>query len=321
MAHTEGIQRYVNHAKAAVGSLAGLAGISLTERRIRADHYAALVQEPYPPELSVRDTFVVCPGKEIFVRIYRPESPNQALPTIVYLHGGSFVAGSPQGHDFITASLAWNAGVQVISVHYRRAPENPYPAPLEDSYDVLCWAAREHRLLGIDPAKLAVAGDSAGGNLAAACALLARDKKGPLPALQLLLYPTLDADVETHSYIHNTNDAFLTRESMIFALKSYLQGKLDTPDGYALPMRADNHAHLPAALILVADHDPLMDDGIRYQQKLLADGTAAQLRVGKGLIHGFLRARRFCTVAEAEFQAMCKWVRDAFGTLPPNQPW
>lgn len=128
MAYDPGIQAYVERARRALGDMAGLKALTLAQRRVRADRYAALVREPYPESLEVSDTYIVQPGHEIPVRVYRPRAEGP-LPTIVYLHGGSFVAGSPQGHDFITTSLACNTGAQVLSVHYRRAPENPIPRP------------------------------------------------------------------------------------------------------------------------------------------------------------------------------------------------
>ncbi|MVW79532.1 alpha/beta hydrolase [Bordetella sp. 02P26C-1] len=319
MAYDSGIQAYVEQARQTLGNMAGLK-ITLSQRRTRADQYAALVREPYPAFLEVSDTYIVKPGYEIPVRIYRPKRSGP-LPTIVYLHGGSFVAGSPQGHDFITASLACNTGAQVLSVHYRRAPENPYPAPTQDAYDALCWALEEAELLNVDPERIAVAGDSAGGNLAAACALMARDKNGPALRMQALIYPTLDADLDTPSYLNNTEDAFLTRDAMTFALNAFLENDLSTQDGYALPMRAADHSRLPPAFMLLADHDPLLDDGLRYAEKLRAAGTDAQTRVGKGMIHGFLRARRFSEVAESEFQALCDALRKALNLPEPAQRW
>jgi acetyl esterase len=321
MAYDPGIQEYVARMRKALEEMGELGALSLSQRRARADRQAELINEPYPESLKVSDTYIVLPGREIPVRVYRPRAPGPH-PAIVYLHGGSFVAGSPQGHDFITASLACNTGAQVLSVHYRRAPENPYPAPTDDAYEALSWAAREARLLDIDPQRIAVAGDSAGGNLAAACALLARDRGGPALRMQALIYPALDADLDTHSYLHNTQDAFLTREAMAFALESFLpSGAAATRDGYALPMRAADHAGLPAAYLLLADHDPLLDDGTRYAEKLRAAGNAVELRIGKGMVHGFLRARRLSAAVDAEFHRLCGALRQALELPEPAERW
>jgi len=320
MAYDPGIQAYVDRLRDALGEMGALGNLTLAQMRARADRSGALVREPYPAYLEVSDTYIVLPGREIPVRIYRPRA-DVPLPTIVYLHGGSFMAGSPGSHDFITASLACNTGAQVLSVHYRRAPENPYPAPTDDAYEALCWAAREADLLRVDPNRLAVAGDSAGGNLAAACALLARDRGGPALRMQALAYPTLDADFDTHSYLHNTEDAFLTRQAMAAALESFLPSHTATQDGYALPMRAADHAGLPPAYLMLADHDPLLDDGTRYAEKLSAAGVAVQSSIGKGMIHGFLRARRSSVVADAEFHKMCAALRQALALPEPAVRW
>ncbi|ARP81352.1 lipase [Bordetella genomosp. 8] len=322
MAYDPGIQDYVDRTRKALAEMGELGALTLAQRRARADRQAALISEPYPASLDVTDTYIVLPGREILVRVYRPRA-DAPLPAIVYLHGGSFVAGSPQGHDFITASLAANTGAQVLSVHYRRAPENPYPAPTEDAYEALTWAAREADMLGIDPDRLAVAGDSAGANLAAACALLARDRGGPRLRMQALAYPTLDADLDTPSYLHNTQDAFLTREGMAYALESFLPASAAAlrDDGYALPMRAASHAGLPPAYLLLADHDPLLDDGRRYAEKLSAAGVPVDMRIGVGMIHGFLRARRLSAAVDMEFHRMCKALRVALALPEPAQRW
>ncbi|WP_233238809.1 alpha/beta hydrolase [Bordetella sp. LUAb4] len=320
MAYDPGIQTYVDRLREALGEMGALGNLTLAQMRARADRSGALVKEPYPASLEVSDTYMVLPGREIPVRVYRPRADGP-LPAIVYLHGGSFMAGSPGSHDFITASLACNTGAQVLSVHYRRAPENPYPAPTDDAYEALCWAAREADLLRIDPNRLAVAGDSAGGNLAAACALLARDRGGPALCMQALIYPTLDADFDTHSYLHNTEDAFLTRQAMAAALKSFLPSDPARQDGYALPMRAADHTGLPPAYLMLADHDPLLDDGTRYAEKLRAAGGTAQVSIGKGMIHGFLRARRSSAAADAEFHQMCAALRQALALPQPAARW
>ncbi|CAM3549262.1 Carboxylesterase NlhH [Bordetella sputigena] len=322
MAYDPGIQQYVDRTRKALAEMGDLGSLTLAQRRARADRQAALMNEPYPASLAVNDTYIVLPGREILVRVYRPRS-DAPLPAIVYLHGGSFVAGSPQGHDFITASLAFNTGALVLSVHYRRAPENPYPAPTDDACEALTWAAREAAMLGIDADRIAIAGDSAGGNLAAACALLARDRGGPRLRMQALIYPTLDADLDTPSYLHNTQDAFLTREAMAYALESFLPPTVGAmrDDGYALPMRAASHAGLPPAYLLLADHDPLLDDGRRYADKLRAAGTDVEMRIGVGMIHGCLRARRLSAAVDMEFHRMCEALRKALALPEPAERW
>jgi acetyl esterase len=313
-----GVAAYVKKARCQAGRLAGIVNLLPDERRLRAEVLARVTAEPHPHWLSCFTTYVVLPGREIPIRVYRPEGEGPR-PAIVYLHGGSWIAGSPETHDFITASLAANTGATLLSVHYRRAPENPYPAPTEDAYAALCWAAAQAGALAIDPTRLAIAGDSAGGNLAAACTLMARDRGGPSIRHQTLLYPTLDDDLETESYRAGT-DPILTRSAMQEALDAFLPRGARPGDGYALPMRAPSLQGLPPACVSIAALDPLRDDGLRYAARLTEAGVPVTSRVGPGLIHGYVRMRRMSMAAEAEFQAVCADIRTALD-LPSGLHW
>lgn len=226
--------------------MAGIVDRSPDQRRLRAEILARVTAERHPDWLSTHTTYVTLPRREIPVRVYVPagEGPR---PAILYLHGGSWVAGSPESHDFITASLAANTGAVLLSVHYRRTLENPYPAATEDAYAALRWVAERAGGLGINPDRIAIAGDSAGGNLATACTLMARDRGGPVIRHHTLLCPTLDDDLETGSYLAGT-DPILTRAAMKEALEAFL------PEG-AGPQVGDFIPVAPAAkvpLILVA---------------------------------------------------------------------
>ena len=313
-----GVVAYVEKARRDAGRLAGIVDLSPDQRRLRAEVLARLTAEPHPDWLATYTTYVTLPGREIPVRVHVPagEGPR---PAILYLHGGSWMAGSPESHDFITASLAANTGAILLSVHYRRAPENPYPAATDDAYAALCWAAERAEALGIDPERIAIAGDSAGGNLAAACTLMARDRGGPAIAHQTLLYPTLDDDLDTASYRAGT-DPILTRAAMQEALEAFLPRGAEPQDGYALPLRAPSLAGLPPACLSIAALDPLRDDGLRYAARLEEAGVPTATRVGPGLIHGYVRMRRLSTVAEAEFQAVCAEIRSALD-LPEGPAW
>ncbi|WP_198380879.1 alpha/beta hydrolase [Roseomonas sp. KE2513] len=313
-----GVVAYVEKARRDAGRMAGIVDLSPDQRRLRAEILARVTAERHPDWLSTHTTYVTLPGREIPVRVYVPAGDGPR-PAILYLHGGSWIAGSPESHDFITASLAANTGAVVLSVHYRRAPENPYPAATEDAYAALCWAAERAEALGIDPDRIAIAGDSAGGNLAAACALMARDRGGPAIRHQTLLYPTLDDDLETESYRAST-DPILTRAAMREALEAFLPEGAGPQDGYALPMRAPSLAGLPPAYLSIAALDPLRDDGLRYAARLERAGVPTVTRVGPGLIHGYVRMRRFSAVAETEFQAVCAEIRVALN-LPSGPVW
>ncbi|WP_424811502.1 alpha/beta hydrolase [Roseococcus sp. YIM B11640] len=314
-----GMAAYVQKAREQNGRLAGLVDLSPEQRRIRAELFARMTAEPHPPGLEVETTYVTLPGREIPIRIYRPAGPPGPRPAILYFHGGSWIAGSPESHDFVTASLAANTGALLLSVHYRRAPENPYPAPTEDCFEALRWAASRAETLGIDATRLAVAGDSAGGNLAAACTLMARDRGGPAICHQTLIYPTLDADLDTPSYLAGT-DPILTRAAMREALEAFLPNGAPNGDDYALPLRAASLADLPPAYLSIAGVDPLRDDGLRYAARLREAGVPTEARVGPGLAHSYVRARRLSAVAEDEFQTMCAAIRAALG-LPAPPRW
>lgn len=315
-----GVRAYVEKARREAGRLAGIVDLSPTQRRLRAEVLARLTAEKHPDWLSCYTTYIVLPGRELPVRVYASRGEQRdPQPAILYLHGGSWIAGSPETHDFITASLAANTGAVLLSVHYRRAPENPFPAPTEDAYAALCWVAQEAESLGIDPTRIAIAGDSAGANLAAACALMARNRGGPAIVHQTLLYPTLDNDLETESY-HAGTDPILSRTAMKEALEAFLPAGTSLTDGYALPMRAASLAGLPPACLSISALDPLRDDGVRYASRLEAAGVPTVLRIGPGLIHGYVRMRRLSAVAEAEFQAVCSEIRTALN-LPEGRRW
>lgn len=304
-----GIEDYVQAVSTGLGALARPGGLTLEQRRDRFDRLGALLRDPYPAGMEVWNRQIALPGREIPVRTYRPAGDG-AQPCIFYFHGGGYVSGSIDSHDTITAQLAALTGATVISVHYRRPPENPYPAPNDDCWAALQWAIRRAEDLGIDPARLAVAGDSAGGNLAASCALRARGEGGPALRAQVLIYPGMCADLETtESYRTNRHDPFLNPDSMRFYRTSYLGGGLESPGEIATPLYAADHRGLPPAYVLVAEHDPVLDDGRLYAERLQAAGVETTFRMAPGMIHGFLRARRFAPGAQQELEALAAALR------------
>ena len=265
---------------------------------------------PYPETLSVADRYIHAPGRMIQLRIYRPKDRERG-PAILFFHGGGFVFGSIQTHDVYALGIAESARAHVISVNYRLAPENPYPAAAEDCYFALSWVAENADRLGIDSSRITVGGDSASGALTAACTMMARDRNGPKIKYQYLIFPTLDTDFDTSSYIANTEDPFLSRADCMYYWRAYLQGELDTTDSYAVPMRAPDLLNLPPAYILTAEHDPLRDDGERYGERLIEAGVPATVRRAPGTIHGFVRARFTSKVAEEEVETLGAAIRMA----------
>lgn len=305
MAFETGIAEYVAALKAEMAG--GAPPVTAEDRRrwfaIRGDKFRL----PLPGGLDVIDDFVCAPGREIPVRRYRPTGATRP-PVVAYFHGGGWVAGSISTHEMLTAVMAVETGAEVVSVHYRRPPENPYPAAFDDCAEVVRWIADFRDVLGVDADRIVVAGDSAGGNLAACVAIAAREGRVPAIRGQALIYPVLDVDVNRPSY-RSARDPFLLRESMIYYLNAYLQGRLQTSDPLAVPMRASSFAGLAPAYVLAADHDVLLDEAIDYADRLQTAGVATKLRVVEGTMHGFLRARAYSKLARDEMSAMCAWIK------------
>jgi acetyl esterase len=227
-------------------------------------------------------------GGEIPVRIYTPDNPTgAALPIVVLFHGGGFIAGSPDSHDGGTRELCAQAGAIVVSVDYRLAPEHKFPAAAEDCHAALLWAAEHAAELGGDATRLAITGDSAGGNLAAAVALMNRDRGGPPLALQALVYPVIDPACATPSAVANGEGYLLTTASMKWMWSLYVNGAEDYANPYAAPVAAASLAGLPPALVITAEFDPLRDEGEAYGRALEAAGVPVTITRYDGMIHGF----------------------------------
>jgi acetyl esterase/lipase len=240
----------------------------------------------------------------IGVRIYWPPEPEGPLPVVVFYHGGGFCLGDLDTHDPVARAHAVGAGAIVVSVDYRLAPEHPFPAGVDDCWAALQWAAQNAAELGGDPSRIAVAGDSAGGNLAAVTALLARDNGGPALRFQLLWYPTVTADLSLPSHAENATAPILDHE-VIDAFMSWYLPDLDITDPRALPTtlapaNADDLSGLPPAYIGTAEHDPLRDDGACYAKLLSAAGVQAELSNEPTLVHGYVS---FASVIPAAAEA------------------
>lgn len=244
------------------------------------------------PDLRIEDR-AIAHGElvDIPVRIYWPDTDSTPLPVVVFYHGGGFCLGDLDTHDPLARAHAVGAEAIVVSVDYRLAPEHPFPAGVNDCWAALQWVAGHAAELGGDPDRIAVAGDSAGGNLAAVVALLARDNGGPALAFQLLWYPTVTADLTLPSFTENADAPILNREVIDAFLTWYLPD-LDVTDPTALPStftpaNADDFSGLPPAYIGTAEHDPLRDDGARYAELLQAAGVPVELSNEPSLMHGY----------------------------------
>jgi acetyl esterase len=236
---------------------------------------------------SVENRTIPGPAGQIPVRIYQPAGAGPK-PVLLYLHGGGWVIGSLDSHDGICRELAEGAGCVVVSVDYRLAPEHCYPAAPEDCYAALQWVAANAASLGADAKRLAVGGDSAGGNLSAVVAQMARDKGGPAIRFQLLIYPVTDADFTTPSYVQNAEGYLLTTSAMKWFWGHYVPSEAPRREPYASPLRAKDLSGLPPAWVCTAEFDPLRDEGEAYAKRLQQAGVSTTLTRFDGLIHGFI---------------------------------
>ncbi|MGW8887418.1 alpha/beta hydrolase [Streptomyces sp. NPDC055749] len=246
------------------------------------------------------------------VRIYDPGPGPVADPAsrtlIVFFHGGGWVLCDLDTHDGLCRELAARTGALVVSADYRRAPESRFPAAAEDARTVTAWAARHAGELGCSPDRLILAGDSSGGNLAAATALWARDEGGPAIAAQLLLYPALDHRLDGGSATAYATGFFHTTAHMRWYWEQYLGPDGDPADPYASPGLAPDLSGLPPTLVVLADCDPLRDEGLAYARRLAQAGVRAQVQLHPGMFHGFLGAVGHLPEAGAALEAATHWV-------------
>lgn len=262
----------------------------------------------------VQDLKIPGPGGELAIRAVTPEGAGTALlPVVSYYHGGGWVAGDLDSHENVCRALANAAGALVVSVDYRLAPENPFPAAAEDAHAAAAWLAVNAGEIGGDPSRLAVCGDSAGGNLAAAAAMMARDRGGPSIALQVLAYPITDFNFETESYRLFAEGFFLTRADMLWYWDQYAPKIEDRRHPWASPMRAEDLSGLPPALVITAGHDVLRDEGESYARRMKDSGVAVRLSRYEGMIHGFLRRYHAFDQGRVAIDEIASELRRAFG--------
>ena len=282
------------------------------EARVVFDEAFRTPPEALEPVQRVEDLRMPGPGGDLPLRLYSP-SEETGLPGLVHYHGGGWVIGSLETHDAFCRSTAAAAGCTVIAVDYRLAPENRFPAAFEDCYASLCWVAENAQRLGVDAGRLGVIGDSAGGNLAAAVAIHARDSGGPALALQALLYPALDPTMGFPSIDENAEGYFLTRSAMQWFWGHY-RGEGGNPrDPRLAPPCAESLAGLPPALVITAGFDPLRDEGDAYAAALERAGCEVEHSRYDGAFHGFaLMAAQLDSGRDAAAQ-VAAFVRKRFG--------
>jgi acetyl esterase len=267
---------------------------------------------PFEEVARVADHRLPVRGGQITVRVYWPggQGPH---PVLLFYHGGGWVIGDLYTHDGICRSLANAAGCAVASVDYRLAPESKYPAAVEDSYAGLAWVVDHAATLGIDPRRVAVGGDSAGGNLATVVALTARERGRPALVYQVLIYPVTDHRFDTPSYRENATGYVLTAEAMRWFWRHYLAHDAQGAEPLASPLRAPDLGGLPPALVLTAECDPLRDEGEAYAMRLRNAGVPVTLTRYPGMFHGFFRMTRLLDKARAALDEVAGSLRKAFG--------
>lgn len=275
-------------------------GADVADARSQRRYEARVVAErPTIPMAQVEAVEIPGPAGTIDARLYVPLTSSAAAspPLLVYYHGGGWVIGDLETHDGPCRFLAANSGVQVLAVDYRLAPEHPFPAAAEDAFAAYAWVSENAGRFGVEPTRIAVGGDSAGANLAAATCLLAREEGVQLPAMQLLIYPVTDCSQELPSRDYFREGFILTRRDMDYFEDRYLPSGTDRSDPRVSILQAGDLCHLPSAYVATAGFDPLRDEGEAYAQRLREAGVPVALRRHPGLIHTFANLTAICPSA------------------------
>jgi len=284
--------------------------LTLAQARSRIRANAAASAGPKRPLAAVTDLTIPGPGGQIPARFYEPPGLGlEGRPLIVYFHGGGWTVGDLDTADGVCRFLALEVPATVLSVDYRLAPEHPFPAAVEDALAAFRWAALDNPRLGVDPDRIAVAGDSAGGNLAAAVSLLAREEGGPVPAMQVLIYPATDAIGGQRSREEFAEGFLLTKADMDWYERHYLPPGIDHADPRVSVLRAEDLSDLPPAYVATAGFDPLRDEGEAFAERLRESGVPVALRRHPGLVHSFANMTAFSRTAEAAMRELASAVR------------
>lgn len=292
---------------------------TLSPEQARAAYEAgAGVLEITKPELArVQDLRIPArDGSALSARLYAP-TQGQTLPVLLYLHGGGFTIGSVQTHDILCRQLARLSGCAVVSLDYRLAPEHRFPTAIHDAWDALQWLALHGAGLGLDTGCMAVGGDSAGGTLAAACALLARDA-GLALQLQLLIYPGTCAHQDTDSHLRYAHGLVLERDGIKWFFNNYVRSAADREDWRFAPLLAPDVEGVAPAFFCLAELDPLVDEGVQYADLLRMAGVPVELEIYKGVTHEFIKMGRAIPEARQAHAAMAAALRAALGTTPAD---
>ncbi len=292
------------------------ASLSPKQARIAYLMGAEILDLPRAPLARIENLRFPGPTQELAARLYAPTARDDGppLPVLLYFHGGGFVIGSLETHDSLCRQLALRSGAAVIAIDYRLAPEHPFPAAVDDAWAALRWVAREAEALGLDGRRLAVGGDSAGGTLAAVTALHARDIRqelGVALSLQLLITPGATAHADTDSHRRFATGHLLDADTIAWFFNQYIP-RDQREDWRFAPLLADDHADLAPACLILAEADPLIDEGLAYADLLRAQGNPVQLELYRGVTHDFIKMGRSIPEAALALDACAAALQRAF---------
>lgn len=286
--------------------------VSAAREAIRAA--APLIGGPLLELAEIEEIEIDGPGGALAIRIYRPQPRTEApeAPALLFLHGGGWVLGDFETHEALVRQIAKGSGCIMVAVDYRLAPEHPFPAAIDDAAAAFTWLVTNAARLGVDPHRIGVAGDSAGGNLAAVLAIMARDGAIAPVAAQILLYPVCDLSMSYPSYVENGDDYLLTRDAMAYFIDCYSGGRDLGSDWRGSPLEASDLGGVAPAFVLTSGYDPLRDEGDAYAARLSAAGVPTEHIRLPGQIHGFLTAGAIVTEATEAFDRICRAIGTRF---------
>ncbi|BCZ49276.1 lipase/esterase [Clostridium gelidum] len=285
---------------------------SIEDIRERLNNESIKSSKPPIPFSNIKNITVEINSEEIPVRIYTPEGGDM-FPIIIYSHGGSWISGNLDTHDNVCRKLSKNTKAIVISVDYRLAPENPFPAGLNDVYNVLQWTNKNAKSINGDENHIAIAGDSAGGNLSAAVCLMAKDKNGPHITCQVLIYPSTNIyELNTQSWSDFSNDFNISKEEMEKYISLYVPQKEDRKNPYVSPLLANEFNQLPDTLVITAEIDPLRDEGEAYGNKLNETEIQSEIIRFNGVTHGFITMDKITNKADEALNQISLYLQNEF---------
>lgn len=297
-------------------NIAPLDEVSVDEARAQSNALRAKLQPPVPPVLRVEDGVIVAPEGDIPFRFYRNVPGDEPLPLVVFFHGGGFVLGDLDSHDIVCRLLCQGSGCAVLAVDYRRAPEYKFPAAVNDAVFAMRWVVQNARALGVDGDRLALAGDSAGGNLATVVALAMKEAGEPAAALQLLMYPVTDQAGDYDSKQRYATGYGLSRTAISYYARQYFSQEADKHDWRASPIFHEDLSGLPEALVITAGFDPLVDEGEAYALRLAQAGVRTTVRRFPGQMHGFVSRGGVIPQAQEAIDEATRLLRERFFSGP-----